>query len=125
MAYNEFLGDRIRLILMDKKANFFEKRMFGGLCFMVEDKMCLGIVKDEVMARIGPDAYLVALHKPGCSEMNFTGRPMKGYVFLTDDAIDLESDLEYWIQLALDFNPFAKASKKKKKKEIKKPPHKL
>ena len=47
--------------------------------------------------------------------MNFTGRPMKGYVFLTDDAIDLESDLEYWVQLALDFNPLAKASKKRKK----------
>ncbi len=114
MPYNEFLGDRIRQVLNDKYANFFEKKMFGGLCFMVEDKMCLGVVKDEVMARIGIDAYQVALQKPGCNEMNFTGRPMKGYVFLTDDAIDLDIDLEYWIQLALDFNPMAKASKKRK-----------
>jgi TfoX/Sxy family transcriptional regulator of competence genes len=115
MAYNEFLGDRIRQVLNDKNVNIFEKRMFGGLCFMVENKMCLGIVKDEVMARIGIDAYKEALRKPGCSEMNFTGRPMKGYVFLSDEAIDLDVDLEYWIQLALDFNPLAKASIKRKK----------
>lgn len=89
--------------------------MFGGLCFMVDNKMCIGVAKDEVMARIGVDIYEEALNKPGCNEMNFTGRPMKGYVFLNDDATDLESDLEYWIQLALDFNPLAKASKKRKK----------
>lgn len=115
MAYNEFLGDRIRQILTDKSVHFFEKKMFGGLCFMVNEKMCVGIVKDKVMARIGSDAYSDALKKDGCNEMNFTGKPMKGYVFLKDDAIDLESDLEYWVQLALDFNPLAKASKKRKK----------
>ncbi|MBV1888149.1 MAG: TfoX/Sxy family protein [Urechidicola sp.] len=119
MAYNEFLGDRIRQTLNDKQVSFFEKRMFGGLCFMVDEKMCLGIVKDEVMARIGVDVYEDALKKEGCNEMNFTGRPMKGYVFLTDEAIDLDTDLEYWIQLALDFNPLAKASKKRNKKTAK------
>jgi TfoX/Sxy family transcriptional regulator of competence genes len=119
MAYNEFLGDRIRQILLDKNVDFFEKKMFGGLCFMVDDKMCIGIVKDEIMARIGPEKYEESLLKDGCSEMNFTGRPMKGYVFLTDEAIDLDKDLEYWIQLALDFNPFAKASKKRKTKKQK------
>ncbi len=116
MAYNEFLGDRIQQILIEKNVNFFEKKMFGGLCFMVDNKMCVGIVKDEVMARIGEDKYAEALTKDGCNEMNFTGRPMKGYVFLTDEAIDLDTDLEYWVQLALDFNPFAKASKKRTKK---------
>ena len=115
MPYNEFLGDRIRNILVEKRVDFFEKKMFGGLCFMVDDKMCIGIARDEVMARIGVEAYEDALKKSGCKEMNFTGRPMKGYVFLTDDATDLESDLEYWVQLALDFNPTAKASKKRKK----------
>jgi TfoX/Sxy family transcriptional regulator of competence genes len=113
MAFNEFLADRIRQILVERNADFFEKKMFGGLCFMVDNKMCLGIVKDEAMARIGVAAYTDALAKPGCSEMNFTGRPMKGYVFLNDDAIDLDTDLEYWVDLALSFNPFAKASKKK------------
>ena len=114
MAFNEFLADRIRQILAERNADFFEKRMFGGLVFMVDDKMCLGIVKDEVMARIGLEAYTDALNKPGCSEMNFTGRPMKGYIFLNDDATDLDAELEYWIGLALSFNPFAKATKKKK-----------
>ena len=80
---------------------------------MVNDKMCVGVVKDEVMARIHPDEYEKALTKEGCSEMNFTGRPMKGFVFLSTDATDLDSDLEYWLQLALDFNLLAKSSKKK------------
>ncbi len=116
MAYNEHLADRINGILREKNANFFEKKMFGGLCFMVEEKMCIGIVNEELMARIGVDRYMEALSKPGCREMNFTGRPMKGYVFVEEDAIDMDQDLEYWVQLTLDFNPFAKASKKRKKK---------
>ena len=89
----------------------------GGLCFMVDDKMCVGIVKEELMARIGPDAYEAALQKEGCKEMNFTGRTMKGYVFLEPSAVDLEEDLSYWVQLCLEFNPKAKASKRKKKKK--------
>jgi len=113
MAYNEHLEDRINRILIDKKVNFFEKKMFGGLCFMVENKMCVGIIKDELMARIGEEKYAEALTKKGCKEMNFTGRPMNGYVYLDADALDLDVDLEYWIQLALDFNPFAKESKKR------------
>ena len=89
--------------------------MFGGLCYMVNDKMCVGIIKNELMARIGEGKYEHALTKKGCKEMNFTGRAMKGYVYLDEDALDLDVDLEYWIQLALDFNPLAKASKKNKK----------
>lgn len=111
MAYNEYLADRISSFLKDKKVNFYEKKLFGGLCFMVNDKMCVGIIKDELMARIGKEKYGEALLKRGCSEMTFTGKPMKGYVYLNDEAIDLESDLEYWLQLALDFNPKAKSSK--------------
>ena len=116
MAYNEYLADRINRYLNDKGVNFFEKKMFGGLCYMVDHKMCLGIIKEELMVRIGTEKYQEALMKEGCREMNFTGKAMKGYVYLTADAVDLESDLEYWIQLALEFNPFAKASKKRNKK---------
>ena len=65
------------------------------------------------MAMIGLDKYTEALSEHGCREMNFTGRPMKGYVFIDEASIDLDDDLEYWVQLALDFNPFAKASKKR------------
>ena len=115
MAYNEHLADRMRSILKEKQVKYTEKNMMGGLTFMVDDKMCIGIVKEELMARIGPAAYPDALKKKGCKEMKFTGRPMEGYVFVEPDAIDLDEDLSYWIQLGLDSNPLAKSSKKKKK----------
>ncbi len=115
MAFNEFLADRVSRFFDEKRIPFIAKKMMGGLCYMIDDKMCVGIIKDEIMARINPDIYEESLTKHGCNEMNFTGRPMKGYVFLNDEAIDMEEDLYYWLQLALDFNPLAKASKKKKK----------
>ena len=118
MAYNELLADRIHDYFKEKNVNFYEKKMFGGLVFMVDEKMCVGIVKNELMARIGEENYNEALKKEGCIEINFTGRPMKGYVFVHEEAVDLEADLQYWLKLALDFNPFAKASKKRLKKYV-------
>ncbi len=115
MAYNEHLADRISKFFKEEKIDFFEKKMFGGLCFMVDNKMCVGIINDELMARIGEEKYPEALTKKGCKEMTFTGRPMKGYVYLDEEVLDLDTDLEYWLQLALDFNPLAKASKKRSK----------
>ena len=114
MAYNEFLADRIAQFLKEKSVPFITKKMMGGLLFMVDDKMYVGVNKDEMMARINPNIYQESLLKKGCKEMNFTGRPMKGFVFLTDEATDLDTDLHYWLQLALDFNPLAKSSKKRK-----------
>ncbi len=67
------------------------------------------------MARIDPDIYENVLSKKGCREMDFTGRPMKGYVFVSAEGIDKDKDLENWIQFCLDFNPKAKSSKKKKR----------
>lgn len=113
MPYDDFLEERINNLLQKKGTTYHSKKMMGGLCYMVDDKMCFGIVKNTLMARIGPDRYEEALTKDGCSEMNFTGRSMNGYVFIEPTAIDLEEELEYWIQLCLDFNPFAKSSKKK------------
>lgn len=121
MAYNEYLADRIRQLLNEKRVNFSEKKMMGGLCFMVNDKMCCGIHFDKkretdlLMARIGEDASPKALEKEDSLPMDFTGRPMKAYVFVTAEGIDMEGHLDYWIQLCLDFNPLAKASKKRKK----------
>lgn len=117
MAYDNYLAERIDRVLNDKKASFLAKNMMGGLCYMVDGKMCVGIVKDHLMCRIGPDAYEKALAKEGCQPMDFTGRPMNGYVFIAPEAIDLDEQLAYWIQLCLDFNPLAKASKKKVKKD--------
>jgi len=84
---------------------------------MVDDKMCVGIVKDTLMARIDPDIYEESLTKEGCKEMDFTGRGMKGFVYVSPEAIDLDDDLDYWLKLALEFNPKAIKSKKKKRKK--------
>ena len=114
MAYSEYLADRIAQFLTEKSVAFITKKMMGGLLFMVDDKMYVAVMKEEIMARINPNVYEVSLEKEGCNKMNFTGKPMKGFVFLSDEAIDLDEDLNYWLQLALDFNPLAKASKKRK-----------
>jgi len=112
MAYNEFLADRVRLLLHEQNQPFFEKKMMGGLVFMVDDKMCVGIVKEDLMARIDPAFHDEAITKKGCRTMDFTTRPMKGYVFVDPEGVDMDKDLEYWINLALEYNPLAKSSKK-------------
>lgn len=114
MAYNEFLADRIRNVLREKNVFYNEKKMMGGLTFMVDEKMCVGIVKENLMVRIDPEIQELALTKKGCKEMDFTGRPMKGFVFVEPEGIDMDEELEYWIDLALEYNPRAKSSKKKK-----------
>ena len=113
MAYDEFLADRIRDALISRKISFEERKMMGGLCYMVDDKMCIGVVKNNLMARIDPDIYVEALTKTGFKEMDFTGRSMKGFVFVEPRGVDLDEDLDYWVELCLDFNPLAKSSKKK------------
>ncbi len=113
MAFNEKLADRVRecISLTHKKVE--EKRMFGGLCFMVNNKMCVGIEKDRIMVRLDPANYETALEKEGCIPMDFTGKIMKGYVFVNEEALTTKKKLDYWVELALAFNKKAKASKKK------------
>ncbi len=114
MAYDELLADRIRNVMKDKNVSYLEKKMMGGLTFMVDDKMCVGIVKNDLMARVGDEAYEKCLKQKGCKKMNFTGKPLKGFVFVEPEGLDMDDELAYWVQLALDYNPFAKSSKKKK-----------
>ena len=122
MAYDEYLADRVRRTLAEKHAPFDEMKMMGGLLFKVEEKMLCGIHIDKkygdslLMARIGEDAYEKELEREHCLPMDFTGRPMKGYIFVTPEGFDSEDDLSYWIDKCLAFNPMAKASKKRKKK---------
>lgn len=85
----------------------------GGLTFMVDDKMCVGIVKENLMARIDPEFYEEAMTIDGCGPMDFTNRPMKGFVFISPEGVDMEEDLEFWVDKALEYNPKAKSSKKK------------
>ena len=114
MAYSEKLGDRIREKLADL-SNIEEKEMMGGLTFMYNGKMCVGIIKDELMCRIDPSFHDQAVEKTGCRTMDFTKRPMKGYVMVDDSGMKTKKDFDYWINLALDFNKKAKSSKKKRK----------
>lgn len=116
MAYDEFLEERITRILDRKKIAYQVKKMMGGLCYMIDDKMCVGIIQNDLMCRIDPELYQSSLDKEHCAEMKFTGRAMKGYILVTPGGIDADDDLEYWVQLCLDFNPRAKSSKRKKRK---------
>ncbi len=115
MSFNEKLAGRAREIISLTYKNVEEKKMFGGLCFMVNDKMCIGVEKDRLMVRLDPAKYEEVIEKEGCRPMDFTGKIMKGYVFVDIDALNTKKKLEYWVKLALDFNKFAKSSKKKKK----------
>jgi TfoX/Sxy family transcriptional regulator of competence genes len=114
MAYNEHLADRIRQTLKEKRVtNILEKKMMGGLTFMINEKMCVGIIKEDLMVRIDPDWHEEAIKKEGCRTMDFTNKPMIGYVLINPEGVDKEDDLDFWIQKGLDFNPKAKAAKKK------------
>ena len=117
MAYDEYLEERIDRILNEKNIPHEARKMMGGLCYMVDDKMCFGIVKNEFMARVGTEKYPELIQREGARPMDFTKRPMNGYLFVSADGIDREDDLEFWIQRCLDFNPEAKASKKRKSKK--------
>ncbi len=114
MPFNEMLANRTRVIITQTHSKVEEKRMFGGLCFMVNDKMCVGVEKDRLMVRLNPEVYDTVLKNKGCQPMDFTGRIMKGYVFVDINVLTTKKKLEFWINLALEFNKVAKSSKRKK-----------
>ena len=113
MSFNDALADRLRMSLKKRKVVFNEKRMMGGICFMVCDKMCLGVSDDRLMVRLDPDVYEACLKRKGCKPMDFTGRPLKGFVFVLPEGHGSQQQLDYWLDLALEFNPRAKLSKKR------------
>lgn len=82
---------------------------------MVNDKMCIGVEQERLMVRLDPAKYDEVMEKEGCKPMDFTGKVMKGYVFVNADVLNSKKELKYWIDLALDYNKIAKASRKKKK----------
>ncbi|MEP7236910.1 MAG: TfoX/Sxy family protein [Ferruginibacter sp.] len=114
MAFNEKLADRVREIISQTHKNIEEKRMFGGLCFMVNDKMCVGVETSRLMVRFNPEKNDEVMENEGASPMDFTKRVMKGYVFVDIAALNTKKKLGYWINLALEYNKLAKVSKKKK-----------
>jgi TfoX/Sxy family transcriptional regulator of competence genes len=116
MPFNEKLAGRAREIIFTTHKKVEEKRMFGGLCFMVNGKMCIGVEQERMMVRLDPARYEEVMEKEGCRPMDFTGKVMKGFVFVEADVLKTKKELNYWIQLALEYNKVAKPSKKKAKK---------
>jgi TfoX/Sxy family transcriptional regulator of competence genes len=102
MAYSESLAERVREVLGRRK-DLTEKRMFGGLAFLVRGHMCCGVIGDRLMVRVGPDAYDEALGRPHAREMNFTGRAMRGMVYVDPGGIASEKALAGWVERGLAF----------------------
>lgn len=101
MAIDEGLAQRIREAL--GTARVTERKMFGGLAFMSRGHMFVGIVRGLLMVRIGPAAYEEALRKPHVREMDFTGRPMRGYVYVDPPGFERDEELASWVKAGLAF----------------------
>ena len=114
MAYDEDLAQRINQYF-NGRDDVEVKKMFGGLCYMVSNHMCCGIVDDTLMARVGPDAYDKCLTKPHAKEMDFTGKAMKGMVYVTSKGISSDADLKKWLGIC---EKFIKSLPPKKQKSV-------
>jgi TfoX/Sxy family transcriptional regulator of competence genes len=113
MAYNEKIADKIRMALEGTK-NLVEKKMFGGIAFMVNDKMCLGVDKDAIMLRCEPEMTDELLSKKGARPFDLTGKPMKGWLLIDEVGAKSKKDFDYWVQIATEANKKATVIKKKK-----------
>ncbi|MBI5074319.1 MAG: TfoX/Sxy family protein [Nitrospirae bacterium] len=102
MGYDDKLAERVRALLI-KQHECEEKKMFGGITFMLTGKMCCGILKNDLMVRVLPERYKELLRNPAAREMDFTGRPMKGFLFISLDGLRSDSDLKFWIDESLRF----------------------
>jgi TfoX/Sxy family transcriptional regulator of competence genes len=112
MAYDKNLANKIREQLANLPV-IEEKEMMGGMVFMVDNKMCIGVIKDEMMCRIDPEIHETLVEMAGCRTMDFTKRPMIGYVLIDYSGMRTQKEFEYFINLALEFNIKAKSSKRK------------
>ena len=108
MAYDEDVAYRIRAALADQDGahptyGVTEKKMFGGLAFMVNGHMCCGLTTEDLMVRVGPEQYEECLAQPHAREMDFTGRPMKGMIYVDSEGYDSDEDLQAWVDRGLAF----------------------
>ena len=113
MAINEKLTNRVREALAHMP-KVEEKKMFSGIAFMVNDKMCITVRDDRIMCRIDPAIHDELLEKKDCQTMVMKGREYKGYMLVNEEAIKNKKEFDYWVGLSLEFNKKAKAAKKKK-----------
>src|SRR5688572_8492047 len=113
MAYNEKLAEKVREALAGVR-NVQEKKMFGGMAFMLNDKMCVGVDKDDLMLRCEPEQTDELLTKKGVRIFDLTGKPMKGWLLIGPEATSGKKSLDYWINLAIESNKKVNTSKKSK-----------
>jgi TfoX/Sxy family transcriptional regulator of competence genes len=114
MAFDEALGERVAAAFQRAGVDFQKKRMFGGLGFMVSDKMCIGIiVKNDLMVRVVDEKFADVLKMPDARRMDFTGRPMNGFVYVASKGLADEGSLDRWIGIALEFAKLGKVKSKR------------
>jgi len=111
MAYNEKLAERVRAIVGDRP-DLTERKMFGGIAFMLNGNMFCGITRDDLMVRVGPESFAEALASPGARPMDFTGRPMKGMAFVGPEAYATDEQLRGWVGQTLEYVRSLPAKKK-------------
>ncbi len=102
MAYDEKVAERLSKVFIEHKT-VVEKKMFGGIAYMYKDHMCVGIVDDMLMVRVGPEQYEKALSEKHVKPMDFTGRPMKGYVYVELAGFKTEKSLKKWVEKGINF----------------------
>ncbi|MBC8423378.1 TfoX/Sxy family protein [bacterium] len=102
MTYDEPLAARVREALEDHEG-VVEKKMFGGLCMLINGNMCCGVVEDRLMVRVGPEAYADTLALPHACEMDFTGKPLKGMVYVDAKGLGTQADLCAWVERGIAF----------------------
>jgi TfoX/Sxy family transcriptional regulator of competence genes len=120
MAYDEQLAARVRTMLKERPA-LAEKRMFGGLAYMSQGKMFAGILNSDLVVRVGPEANDTALKEPYTRPMDFTGRPMKGYIYVNSDCVKTPAQLRKWLTRGLTFVARLPSTKRKMARRTPKP----
>jgi TfoX/Sxy family transcriptional regulator of competence genes len=117
MAYNEKLAERVSTALAHIK-EVKPKMMFSGVAFLVNGKMCVNVTSEGLMCRMDPALHDSLIEKQGCQSMVMKGKELKGWIVVKEDVLKTTKALNDWIALALNYNEFAKAAKKKKKANI-------
>ncbi|MBT3368644.1 MAG: TfoX/Sxy family protein [Nitrospina sp.] len=102
MAYDEGLAQRVTELL-EEKAGFNEKKMFGGICYLLNGNMACGVLNDDIIVRVGPEQYEGSLKLPHTREFDFTGRPMKGWVMVSQEGQESDEDLAVWVRKGVNF----------------------
>jgi TfoX/Sxy family transcriptional regulator of competence genes len=114
MPHDDALARRVKTAL-EHVPRVVEKRMFGGIAFMVRGKLCITVGNRRIMCRIDPAIHDVALERKGCRTVVMKGRQYRGYVYVDAEALRTKGELDYWIALALNYNDRARATTRKRR----------